>query len=347
MNLKELSEAAGISGQEEAVRDIILNAIEPHVSDIQIDAMGNVLALFPGTDADNRPRVMVTAHMDEVGFMVTDHDSDGMLTLESVGSIDDRILAAQRMRVGKDGLPGVILWTPIHKNRDQNAVKLSNLRLDIGASSKSDAQNKAPKGSMVVFDATYGEHGHLLRGKAFDDRAGCSALVDIITKGPYPCDLLIAFTVQEEVGLRGAQIAARALQPDVAFALECTTAYDLPDPSADPDDLLISPNPTTRLGAGPAITLMDRSIVVPPAMIEFIRHIGDQNNIPYHFKMQRGGSTDAGQIQLQNGGIPTSVLSIPARYIHSPHALIDRHDYDAMVTLMGALLGRIEIVPAI
>ena len=347
MILQALSEAAGISGQEEAVRDIILEAIEPHVTDLRTDAMGNVLALRAGEQGAARPRVMLAAHMDEVGFMVTGYDGDGLVQFDSVGGIDDRILPGLRVRIGTGGLPGVILWTPIHKNRDQNVTKMSSLRIDIGASSKGDAQTKAPLGSMVVFDSHYAEHGNLLRGKAFDDRAGCAVLVDLLRGGPYPVDVMVAFTVQEEVGLRGAQVAARALQPDIAFSLECTTAHDLPDPSADPDELHTTPNPTARLGGGPAITLMDSSVIVPPGMVDLIRNTAEANAIPYQFKTRRGGGNDAGQIHLQNGGIPSATISIPARYIHSPAALISQGDYDATVNLVAALLRTVEAVPMV
>ncbi len=347
MILQALSEAAGISGQEDAVRDLILEAIEPHVTDLRIDAMGNVLALQAGEQGAARPRVMLAAHMDEVGFMVTGYDSDGLLHFDSVGGIDDRILPGLRVRVGTNGAYGVILWTPIHKNRDQNVVKMGSLRIDIGASSKSDAQAKAPLGTMIVFDSAFAEHGDLLRGKAFDDRAGCAVLVNLLQNGPYPVDVLVAFTVQEEVGLRGARVAARALQPDLAFSLECTTAHDLPDPSADPDDLHTTPNPTARLGDGPALTLMDSSVIVPPALVELMRTTAENHSIPYQFKTRRGGGNDAGQIHLQNGGIPSATISIPARYIHSPSALISQKDYDATVSLVGALLQTVEAVPTL
>jgi tetrahedral aminopeptidase len=338
MILDQLSQAPGISGQEDAVRDIILKAIEPHVTDITIDAMGNVLAQQKGTDSANRPRVMLAAHMDEVGFMVTGYDSDGGLHFDSVGGIDDRILPGLRVCVGKDGLPGVIMWAPIHKNRDQNVAKMSSLRIDIGATSKAEAQGKVPLGTMIVFDSHYGKVGKLLRGKAFDDRAGCSVLVDLLANGPYPCDVLAAFTVQEEVGLRGAQVAARALQPDVAFALETTTAHDLPDPTADPDNTMVSVNPTARVGGGPVITVMDRSIMVSPRMVNLLSTAADAENLPYQYKSRRGGGNDAGAIQTQNGGIPSATVSIPARYIHSPVALISQADYDAVGTLLRRVL---------
>lgn len=344
MLLKELSEAAGISGQEEAVRDLILEAVTPHVDEIRLDALGNVLVWKHGTDSENRPRVMLDAHMDEIGFMVTGYDSDGMLRFDSVGGIDDRILPGLRVRVGShdDWRPGVVLWAPIHKNRDQNVTKKDKLRIDIGAGSKADAKGKAPLGTMIVFDMTFGKLGRLVRGKALDDRAGCAMLLDVLAGGPYPCDVVAAFTTQEEVGLRGAEVAARALAPDVAFALETTTANDLPDPNADPDEMLTTPNPTCRVGAGPVITLMDRSVVVPPKLVAFIGETAEANGLPYQFKTRRGGGNDAGAIQLQNGGIPAATISLPARYIHSPAALIDERDYEHTVALMQHLLNKIQ-----
>lgn len=340
MLLKELSNAPGISGQEEAVRDLILNAITPYVSHYQVDSMGNILALLPGTAPERHPRVMLDAHMDEVGFMVTGYDSDGLLHVNSVGGIDDRILPALRVKVGE--LNGVFIWAPIHKNREQNVVKLASLRVDIGAKSKSEAESAAPLGTPVTFDTQFGELGRLWMGKALDDRAGCALLVDVLANGPYPCDVLAAFTVQEEVGLRGATVAARALRPDVAFSIETTTANDLPDPTADPDNLAVAANPVCKLGAGTVVTLMDGSIVVNPKLTEFIMATAAKHGLPAQYKSKRGGGNDAGAIQFQNGGIPVATLSLPARYIHSPAALIDPQDYQNTLALIQALLREVQ-----
>ncbi len=345
MILKELSEAAGISGQEDAVREIILGAISEYVKDVQIDSMGNVLARMPAANgAANAPRVMLAAHMDEVGFMVTGHDSDGLVRFDSVGGIDERILPGLRVKIGKDATPGVIIWTPIHMNREQSVVKMSNLRIDVGASNKGEAEGKAAAGAMVVFDAAYTEIGETtLRGKAFDDRGGCALLVEVLKNGPYPVDVLAAFTVQEEVGLRGATVAARALNPDAAIVLECTTAFDLPNPSDDADDALRdSHNPTTILGKGPALTLMDRSIIVSPKIVQFLRDTAAEENIPYQVKTRMGGGTDGGAIHMANGGVLTAVVSVPCRYIHTPLALMNRTDFNNTLALVRAALNRIE-----
>lgn len=339
--LQQLSEVAGISGQEDAVRDIILQAIEPHVDEIRIDAMGSLLVVQRGWQSDARPRVMMAAHMDEIGFMVTGYDSDGLIRFTSVGGIDDRILPGLRVKLGGGGINGVIIWTPIHKNRDQNVVKQSNLRIDIGVSSKSEAEGKAPKGTMIVFDSYFGQVGDLWRGKAFDDRAGCAMLVELVQQGPYESDLLAAFTVQEEVGLRGATVAARAFKPDLAIAIETTTANDLPDPDADPDDLMTTPNPTCKVGEGPVLTVMDRSVMVNPKLVRYLRQTAEQNAIPYQLKTRPGGGTDAGSIQFQNGGVVAGTVSLPARYIHSPAALIHPEDFGHTVDLLRMVLNTV------
>ncbi|MBK8138515.1 MAG: M42 family metallopeptidase [Chloroflexi bacterium] len=344
--LRELSEAIGVSGREENVRKIILRAIEGYVEDIRVDAVGNITAVKPGDgkDAKKRPRVMLDAHMDEVGFMVTGWGDDGLIRFTPVGSIDDRIVPGLRVRIGDDGVPGVVIWTPIHKNKDQAVVKIANLRIDIGAGTKDEVAGKIKRGDRIAFSAEYLEIGSsIIRGKSLDDRAGCSVLIDVLRGGPYPCDVLAAFTVQEEIGLRGAMVAARILKPDVAIALECTTANDIPDPLADPDsDDPRDYNPTTRLGSGPAITFMDKSMVADPRMLRYLQQLAEVYGIPYTFKTWLGGGTDAGAIHRSNLGVPTSVISIPGRYIHSPLAYIHRDDYANAVRLTQAALENLN-----
>lgn len=338
MLLKELSEAVGVSGKEDAVRKVILSAIDGHVSDIRIDALGSITAIRQGTQ-DGYPRVMLDAHMDEVGFMVMGFDSDGLIRFTSVGGIDDRILPGLRVKVGDKLVPGVIVWTPIHKNRDQNVVKLSNLRIDIGCSSKDGVSKVVNRGDRIVFDSSYRELSDtFISGKAFDDRVGCSLLVDVLQAGPYPVDVLAAFTVQEEIGTRGAAVAAKILQPDAAFALEGAPAHDLPNPLAEPDDM-DEPNPLARLGAGPVITVMDRSMITDPRLLRYLRETARTNNIPFQHKTALGGGTDAGRIHVSNAGVPSVVISVPCRYIHSPAAVLNRKDYDNTLRLIQAALS--------
>ena len=341
MILQELSEANGISSHEDAVRKIILKAIANHVENIRIDALGNVTAHKPAATGKGKLRVMLDAHMDEVGFMALGVDNDGLLRFTPVGGIDPRILPGLRVRIGKKALPGAIIWVPIHKNREQNTVKIENLRIDIGASNKEGVNSKVKPGDPIAFDSQFMELGErTLRGKAFDDRAGCALLVDVLQGGAYPVDIVAAFTVQEEVGLRGARVAAQSLKPDVAFALECTSAFDMPDPSGNPDDH-DQTNPSTRLGHGPALTVMDRSMITQPRLLRFLRETAESNNIPYQLKTALGGGTDAGAIHTSNAGIPAAVISIPIRYMHTPAAYLYRSDYNNALRLVQATLNSI------
>jgi len=336
--LQALSEAVGVSGQEDAVRKIVLEAISGHVDTIRIDPMGSVTAIKRGT-GDNLPRVMLAAHMDEIGFMVTGFDSNGLIRFTPLGGIDERILPALRVKIGTDGVQGVIIWTPIHKNREQKIVKQSNLRIDIGASNKDGVSSKVKKGDRIVFDSAFYEIGDdVLRGKAFDDRAGCSMLIDLLQGDNYPVDIVVAFTVQEEIGLRGALVAGNTLKPDMALILEGTTANDMPDPTADPD-VASSPNPTARMGAGPVLTVMDRSMIADPRLLNFMRATAEKNNIPYQLKTQLGGATDGGNIHTAGVGVPTSVVSLPCRYIHTPSAYLNKNDYRHTFSLVSHALG--------
>ena len=344
--LKELSEAIGVSGDEESVRHTVLRAIDGHAEQIRIDPMGSITAFKRGAGSSGL-RVMVAAHMDEVGFIVTGYDSDGLIRFASVGGVDDRILPGLRVKVGGKLLPGVVIWTPIHLNNDQDVVKLKNLRIDIGANSKDEAAGKVKKGERIAFDSRFmeiGADGRLLRGKAFDDRGGCSLLIDVLRGGPYPVDIYAAFTVQEEIGLRGAQGAAQTLQPDVAFVLEGTTAHDVPDPAREQDDSR-DLNPTSRMGGGPVLTILDAGLIVPPQLLNFLRAAADAEGIPYQFKTRGSGGTDGGQIHLAGAGAQTAVISLPCRYIHSPAAYLLREDYDHALRLIQAALQR--VTPAV
>jgi endoglucanase len=341
-HLKSLSEAVGVSGKEDAVRDLILGVLDDYanegrVVDVRVDAMGSVTARQPGTTAD-APRVLIAAHMDEVGFMVTGFDSEGLIRFTNIGGVDERILPGLRVRVGDDALPGVIIWTPIHHNHDQHTTSLSSLRIDIGANNKDDLNGKVKRGDRIAFDSAFIEVGAAtVRGKAFDDRVGCALLLDLLAAGPYPVEIIAAFTVQEEIGLRGALVAAQTFEPALAFALEGTTAHDVPTPSAEPDEQAAA-NPTCKLGAGPVLTVIDSSLIVNPRLLSFMRATADRHTIPYQLKTRPGGGTDAGALHRVNGGAPAGVISIPCRYIHSPAAYLRRDDYTQALDLLGALL---------
>ncbi len=329
--LRELCEAIGVSGDEGDIRRLIIKHIRDHVEDLQIDAMGNLLAIKRGTGASSL-RVMAAAHMDEVGLMVLGFDSDGAIRFHEVGGIDDRILPGTRVLVGKDRIPGVVSWVPIHLNKSEETVSMDRLRIDVGANSKDGAQNGIERGDLIAFDSRLEELGPTVRGKAFDDRAGCASLIKLIQGEPFPFDLCVAFTVQEEVGLRGAKVAAQHFAPEVAFVLESTACHDLPQDPLEPDQTTI-----TRLGGGPAITVMDRSMISAPRLVQHLVRVADQHGIPHQFRSpQHAGGTDAGAIHKTGIGVPSVVIANPCRYLHGPHLIMNVSDWENQSRLVRA-----------
>ena len=333
--LQELSESVGVSGQEKAVRDIIYNAAQPHVDKVHVDGLGNLIALKYGT-GKNRLKVMVAAHMDEVGMMITGHDSSGGLKFRPVGGILDAVLAGKRVQVGSGRVPGVIGIKPIHLTHGEGArqvVKMDALAIDVGASTKEEAQGIAKVGNVATFLTPFSDLGPTLLGKAFDDRAGCAALIELVRGEPFDFDLYAVFTVQEEVGLRGARVAAYAIDPDAAVVLDCTPANDMPKTK----DL----SPNTELGKGPAIYIMGGRTFSDRRLVDLFTNSGERDGIPYQIRQPGGGGTDAGSIQLAREGVPVVSISVPGRYIHSPSAIIHRDDFDNTPRLLRAGLSRL------
>jgi putative aminopeptidase FrvX len=333
--LQELSEAVGVSGREEAVREIIYAAVKPHVDEIHVDALGNMITIKQGRGED-RLKVMVAAHMDEIGLMITGYNGSGGLTFQPVGGILDAALAGKRVQVGPDLVPGVIGIKPIHLTKGNEArevVKQDALFIDVGASSKEGAEGIAKIGDVASFLTPFCDLGPTLMGKAFDDRAGCAALIELARGEPFSFDLYAVFTVQEEVGLRGARVAAYAVEPDAAVVLDCTPANDMPKKED------VSPN--TVLGEGPAIYIMSGRIFSDRRLIELFTKAGDEGGIPYQLRQPGSGGTDAGSIQLARAGVPVVSVSVPGRYIHSPAAIIHRQDFENTPRLVRAALSRL------
>ena len=329
--LRDLCELVGVSGEEDAIRFRIALEIRDFVDDMHIDPMGNLIAVRRGTD-DSDLRVMAAAHMDEVGMIVTGFDADGSMRFGSIGGLDARILPGTRVLVGPDKVPGVILWPPVHLNKNKDTVAISSLRIDVGALTKQGAQNGFALGDRIALDSPLIELGPTVRGKALDDRAGCASLIKLVQSDPFPFDLVAAFTVQEEVGLRGAQVAAQRIAPDVAFVLETTACHDLPQNDDEPDHTTI-----TRLGDGPAITAMDRSMITDPRLVQHLLRVADAEGIPHQFRSpMHAGGTDAGRIHLANGGVPSAVVANPCRYLHSPNLVMNLNDWANQARLLDA-----------
>jgi len=334
--LKELSEAVGVSSGEQAVRQIIYRAVKPHVDEVRVDALGNMITFKAGRGSQ-RLKVMVAAHMDEVGLMIIGHAGDGSLKFRSVGGISDQALAGKQVQVGPERVPGVIGLKPIHLTKGdegRKVVKKDSLVIDVGASSKEAAEGIAKIGDLAAFSTSFTDLGPTLLGKAFDDRAGCAALIELLRGDPFDLDLYAVFTVQEEVGLRGARVAAYAVAPDAALVLDCTPANDMPKKQ----DL----SSNTRLGHGPAIYIMSGRTLYDPRLVELLTRAGDEEGLPYQIRQPGGGGTDAASIQLTRQGVPVISVSVPGRYIHSPATIISRDDFENTPRLVRAALSRLS-----
>lgn len=336
--LQKLSDAFGVAGFEDEVREVLHGMVSPYVESCETDPLGNLTCSRGSGDA-----VMLDAHMDEVGFMVKWIEKDGFLRLTALGGWDDRILMAHRLTIltrSGEKVYGVIGSTPPHIQSDgdrDKVVPLDDLFVDIGARSRDEAE---AFGVHIGDPATI--HYPFLRlqegyvtGKAFDDRAGClvaAEVLRILAKEKLPYKLVVNFAVHEEGGLRGAKAAAYRIAPKLALALEGTIGADMPGvPEA---------KQPVRLGHGPAITLADRSITVKPKLARFLEKIADENGIGYQYKLPAYGSTDAGAIHLERGGILTGVVSVPCRYIHSPVSTLYLSDLEATLDLVVAFLRR-------
>ena len=337
--LQKLSDARGVSGHEEEVRGILLEEIRDRVDACRIDSMGNLIALkkAAGTSA---LRLLVAAHMDEVGLMITGAEDSGLLRFAKVGGIDDRVLPARVVLIGPRAVPGVIGVKPVHlleRNERERVTEARQLTIDVGAASRAEAEKLAGRGEVAVFATEFRalsgipDGKGLVQGKAFDDRAGCAILLELLAHR-YPFDLVAAFTVQEEVGLRGARVAAWAEKPDAALVLECTGANEVPSKR--------DVSPSTRLGAGPAITIRDTSFIADPRLVELFRSTAEKKGIPHQFKQPNIGGTDAGAIHRVREGVPSVTVAVPARYIHSPAAIMDLSDFQGTAELAREALHR-------
>lgn len=337
--LKALADAVAVSGDEGAVRRLVLEAIRPLVDEVKVDALGNVLALKKGA---GRERVLLAAHMDEVGFMVSGHEPDGSLRFEIVGGVDERMLIGKPVLIGAGRVPGVIAAAAVHllsAERRATVIKANALRIDLGVETAEAARRLVQLGERGTFAAELDLLGSgataSLRGKALDDRLGCATLIELLRGGPYACELHAAFTVQEEVGLRGARVAAFALEPAAAFALDCTPAYDLPPALEDRENVEYN----TQLGRGPAIYVADRATLSDQRLVRYLARTAEGAGLPYQIRQTGGGGTDAGAMHRTRAGVPSVSLSVPGRYLHGPLAIARWSDWRHTVALMQAALA--------
>ena len=329
--LAKLSELHGISGAEDDVRNYILKEIKPYCTSVEVNSTGSVIAYKKGKN-NPESKLMLCAHMDEVGMIVTDVGENGLLKFATVGGIDARVLCGTPVLVGEEKLPGVIGAKPIHLlegDEVSSAPKIEDLYIDIGALTKAEALEKVCPGEDVVFDTRFGEFGDgLLKGKALDDRAGCAVLMEII-KRDLECDLYFVFSTMEEVGLRGAKCAAFSVAPDMAVVVESTTAADIPN--------VDECSKVCKVGEGAVISFMDRATIYDRGLFKMVQRTANERGIKWQYKKGVTGGNDSGSIHNSRGGVRTAAISLPCRYLHSPCSVIAESDLNAVCELVHAL----------
>jgi len=337
-NLEKLSNACGVTGRENQVRELMIQLLKPCTDEILVDKLENVIAIKKGKP--KAPKIMLAAHMDEIGLMVKAITKEGFINFAKIGGIDDRILQAQKVTINtKEGYcAGVISSKPPHLQKEEERKKVvtfDELFIDIGAESKEDVAKKGVAiGDTISFDIKYENIGKSIAiGKAFDNRAGCTTMIEILKRiQKTNCTVCAVGTVQEEVGLRGAATAAFGVDPDLALALDVTTAGDVPG---------IKENDTSiKMGKGPALTISDAGLITPPKILRWLTQTAEQEKIPFQLEAGLPGSTDAARIFLSREGIPSGVVSIPTRYIHSPVGMLNLQDIENAAKLTAAAIQK-------
>jgi putative aminopeptidase FrvX len=338
--LRRLSEASGVSGDETAVRAIVLEALKGKIKSHKIDALGNLLVECR-TRGKARMRVMVAAHMDEVGLVLMQAGSDGLWKFETAGGVNEQTLPGKPVRIGRDRVPGVIGVKPVHlteKDEVDHPIKKDAMTVDIGAKDKEGATAALKPGDRAAFAASFHAERGVIHGKALDDRLGVAALVELAADPPPGVELWAAFTTQEEIGLRGARVAAHALDPKVAFVLDATPALDMPMWDGSENTSY-----NTKLGGGPAVYVFDQRTISDARLVRLLREAAGKRGIPYQLRQPGSGGTDAGAIHLARAGIPSVSVSVPCRSLHGPVSTARVSDWRALIALVrGALedLGR-------
>lgn len=333
--VKKLCSLSGVSGYEDEVRSYIMNAASAYADVIKTDCMGNVMVFKRGRRSTGKT-VMLCAHMDEVGLIVTGIGDDGYLRFACVGGIDRRVLIGKKVFVGDDHIPGITGIKAFHlvsKEEEKTVPKVEDMYIDIGAGSREQAEKLVKPGDQVSFDGECYEFGEgYLKAKALDDRVGCAAMLKLLAR-ELPVDTWFVFSVQEEVGCRGAAAAAFGINPDIALILEGTTAADLPEV----DD----GKKICELGRGIVIPFMDGGTIYNRDLVAHLSRLADENGIAWQTKKRIAGGTDASVIQRSRGGTAVAALSCAIRNIHSPVSVAKIADFESMPILAEMFLNNV------
>jgi len=341
--LRRLSEVPGISGYEDEVRGLIREEVEG-LAEVSTDKLGSVIVKKTGSAAE--PRIMLAGHMDEIGFIVTKITKEGFLRFLPVGGWWEQVMLAQRVvvKTRKGDVPGIIGSKPPHildAEERKKVVQKKDMFIDIGAAGEEEARDVlgVRPGDQVVPDSRFGvmANGKLVMGKAWDDRIGVAMFIDVMRRlkdEGHPNTIYGVGTVQEEVGLRGAETSVDAVNPHVGFALEVDIAGDTPGISES--------EAVTKIGEGPSVLVLDSSMIPSRRLVELCEKTAEEEGIPFQYSAMARGGTDAGRIHMHAVGVPSLVISVPTRYIHSHTSVLSLEDYENAVGLVAALVKRLD-----
>ncbi len=338
--LKKLSEAFGPPNNEAEVRSVLRKELDHYADSVKEDTMGNVFFIKNGSQS--KPTVMLAAHMDEVSFMVTYIDEKGFIRFHTLGGITAHVMPGQRILLrGKKGdVPAIIGTKPPHimtQEERNKLVPIDDLFMDVGAENEEGVKQKGIDiGTVGVFDVKFIDLGNgYFMGKSFDDRAGCAVMSNVFQElSDTHYNIVAVGTVQEEVGLRGARVAAWQVDPQYGLALEGTFAADVPGSK---------PHQTSaKLRSGPVITIADRTTLTHPKVLSTLVEVAEKNQIPFQFKKIPSGGTDAGAIHLTKAGIPSGTVAVPCRYIHGPASVLFEEDFENTINLVKAFVAEIS-----
>ena len=322
--LKTLTQAFGASGNENNICEILKANVKNYCDEISVDALGNLIAHKKGSGK----KVMISAHMDEIGIIATFIDKNGFIRFSNVGGLYTKQLVGRRVKF-ENGTIGVI--GSEEEDFDKKA-ELSKLFIDIGEKSEDSTKKYVNIGDMASFEGDYYQNSNIVISKALDNRVGCYILLEAMKDTKTDNDLYFVFSSQEEVGLRGAKAAAYSINPDYAIAVDVTDTGDCPS----------SPSNCVKLGGGAAIKIMDRSVLCDSYVRGFMIDIARENNIPYQLEIMTDGGTDAGAMHLSRGGVKTGGISVPTRYIHSPSEMASVGDIKDCIRLLKTVIEKIQ-----
>lgn len=327
MLLEKLINAFGVSGYEKEIRNVIKEEVKDYADEITVDALGNLIVYKAGV-GESKKKIMASAHMDEIGFQVIKIDEKGQIRVRSLGGIPVIGTAMNRVKF-RNGIIGLVASTIKEKELTNDTKKLY---IDIGASSKEEAEKYLKVGDVAAYVGDYAElKEDNVTGKALDDRIGCYILIEALKKIDKPYnDLYFVFSTQEEVGLRGATVAAERIKPEIGIALDVTTAHDYPN----------CPEGSNKVGGGTAIKVSDGSVICNEYLVEEMVNCAKENEIAYQLDVIDGGGTDAGAINKSYFGVRATGISVATRYVHGPNALISMKDTEASIELLAKYVNR-------